>query len=31
MNGDKIALSRKIGLSYRLIGWGEIIKGEEKQ
>lgn len=24
--GDKIALSRRIGISYRLIGWGEIKK-----
>lgn len=29
MVGDKIALSRKIKNSYRLIGWGDIIKGHE--
>ena len=29
MVGDKIALSRKIGTSYRLVGWGDIIKGHE--
>ena len=27
MEGDKIALSRKIERNFRLIGWGEIIKG----
>jgi len=25
--GDKIALSRKIDRNFRLIGWGEVIKG----
>ena len=29
MEGDKIALSRKIERNFRLIGWGEIIKGHE--
>lgn len=29
MVGDKIALSRKINNSYRLIGWGEVINGRQ--
>ena len=31
MVGEKIAISRKIESSYRLIGWGDIIKGQEAQ
>jgi translation initiation factor 2 gamma subunit (eIF-2gamma) len=27
----KIALSRKIGSNFRLIGWGVIVKGYEKK
>ena len=27
--GDKVALSRKVQRNFRLIGWGEIVKGYE--
>lgn len=29
--GDKIALSRKVERNFRLIGWGEIVKGYENK
>jgi translation initiation factor 2 subunit 3 len=28
--GDKVALSRRIEKHWRLIGWGEIVKGKEQ-